>query len=389
MNYDLILLVAFYLILLIIFKIYRKKFEVQWGIFALYKTKIGLKLMDKIAKKYPRLLNFLSYVSITLGFLGMILTLIFLAKGALSFLTPTPTPQIAPVLPGIKVEGMPVLSFWHWIISILIVAVVHEFCHGIYSRLIKVKIKSSGFAFMGPILAAFVEPDEKQLSKKKTKEQLAVLSAGPFSNIVLSIIAILVLSLVIGPLTSQMFTTQGVQISGLNESFPISKTGITTGEVIEYINGVKIDQTTKLKDVLNEYSPGETVKIKTDKQTIDVQLGADPLDIAKPALGIVISGYKLIPKQGLEIASKVYSWFALLILWIFTISLGVGLFNLLPLGPVDGGRMFYVTALHYTKNSAKAMKLLKAATLLVLFLILVNMWPFITKLFNAIIKLIF
>ena len=184
--------------------------------------------MDKIAKKFPRTLHYLGYVSIFLGFLGMIITIIFLAKGALTFLTPTPQPQIAPVLPGIAVEGMPPLSFWHWILSILVVAAIHEAFHGIYSRLIKVKIKSSGFAFLGPILAAFVEPDEKQLSKKKTREQLAVMSAGPFANILLSIVLIILLAFVIMPVSNQIFEVQGIQISGLNESFPISKTIITT-----------------------------------------------------------------------------------------------------------------------------------------------------------------
>jgi len=385
MNYDLILLLAFFLVLIIIFRIYRKKFDVQWGIFALYRTKIGLKLMDKIAKKFPRTLHYLGYVSIFLGFLGMIITIIFLAKGALTFLTPTPQPQIAPVLPGIAVEGMPPLSFWHWILSILVVAAIHEAFHGIYSRLIKVKIKSSGFAFLGPILAAFVEPDEKQLSKKKTREQLAVMSAGPFANILLSIVLIILLAFVIMPVSNQIFEVQGIQISGLNESFPISKTGITTGDVIEKINDIKIDDIKKLQEVLSNYNPGDVLLVQTNKELVEVKLGEDISNKTKSALGIVISGYKMIPKSGFEIFGKIYSWFALLILWMFTISLGVGLFNLLPLGPVDGGRMFYVVALHYTKNTKKAIMLLKFTSFIVLFLILINLWPFIMKILNYII----
>src|SRR3989344_3636030 len=377
MNYDLILLLAFFLVLIIIFRIYRKKFDVQWGIFALYRTKIGLKLMDKIAKKFPRTLHYLGYVSIFLGFLGMIITI--------TFLTPTPQPQIAPVLPGIAVEGMPPLSFWHWILSILVVAAIHEAFHGIYSRLIKVKIKSSGFAFLGPILAAFVEPDEKQLSKKKTREQLAVMSAGPFANILLSIVLIILLAFVIMPVSNQIFEVQGIQISGLNESFPISKTGITTGDVIEKINDIKIDDIKKLQEVLSNYNPGDVLLVQTNKELVEVKLGEDISNKTKSALGIVISGYKMIPKSGFEIFGKIYSWFALLILWMFTISLGVGLFNLLPLGPVDGGRMFYVVALHYTKNTKKAIMLLKFTSFIVLFLILINLWPFIMKILNYII----
>ena len=323
MNYDLILLIVFFLLILILFRVYRKKFEVQWGIFALYRTKIGLKFMDKTAKKYPKFLHYLGYVSIVIGFLGMIITIIFLLKGALTFLTPTPQPQIAPVLPGINIEGMPNLSFWHWIISILIVATIHEACHGIYSRLIKVKIKSSGFAFLGPILAAFVEPDEKQLKKKKTREQLAVLSAGPFANILLSIFLIIILALVVMPISNKLFEVQGIQISGLNETFPISKTGITSGDVIEKINDIKINEIEKLQIILSEFNPGDIITIQTDKGIINVPLGEDINNKTKSALGVIISGYKIIPKEGFTVLGKVYSWFSLLTLWVFTISVGV------------------------------------------------------------------
>src|SRR3989338_10724444 len=101
-NWDFILLIVFYLILYTIFRTHRNKFEVQWKVFALYKTKIGLKLMDRIAKKAPKFWNFVSNISIFLGFVGMIFTLAFLIKGAISFLGPTPTPQVAQVLPVIS-----------------------------------------------------------------------------------------------------------------------------------------------------------------------------------------------------------------------------------------------------------------------------------------------
>src|SRR3989338_7206917 len=176
MNYDLLLLILFYIVLLIIFKIYRNKFEVQWKVFALYKTKLGIKLMDKIAKKFPNLLNFVGYVSVFIGFVGMILISVFIIFATYKFLfVPKAEAALAPLLPGISIsDKLPILSFWHWIIAILIVAIVHEFSHGIYARLRNIKIKSSGFAFLGPILAAFVEPDEKQLQKRKVKDQLFV-----------------------------------------------------------------------------------------------------------------------------------------------------------------------------------------------------------------------
>ena len=126
---------------------------------------------------------------------------------------PNAIPALAPVLPGIKVlPGLPILGFWHWIITILIVAGIHEFSHGIYARYHKIKIKSSGFAFLGPILAAFVEPDEKQLKKKSKKAQLEVFSAGPFSNIITGFLLLLFIPLIFTPIGNAIAQPDGLII---------------------------------------------------------------------------------------------------------------------------------------------------------------------------------
>ncbi len=71
MNVDVLLAIIFYALLLIFFFKNREKFEVQGKIFAMYRTKLGLKLMDKIAKKLRPVLSLLGYLSIIVGFVGM------------------------------------------------------------------------------------------------------------------------------------------------------------------------------------------------------------------------------------------------------------------------------------------------------------------------------
>ena len=267
--------------------------------------------------------------------------------------------------------------------EILIVATIHEFCHGIYSRLINVKIKSTGFAFLGPLLAAFVEPDEKQLEKKKTKEQLQVISAGPFSNIVLALILLVFIGLVISPLASNMVEVKGVQIASLDNNFQINKSGILAGDVIEEIDSVKIDNIDDF-DVLKKHKAGDIINVKTDKGIYEIELGNNEKN--EVVLGVGISGYKTEVKEEYKKIYPVYAWIGLLLFWLFNISLGVGLFNLLPLGPVDGGRMFYVGMFHITKDKKKAMKALSIVSFIVLALILFNMWPFIWKLIKFIVS---
>jgi len=48
--------------------------------------------------------------------------------------------------------------------------------------------KGEIFAFLGPILGAFVEEDKKGFEKKKNSEQMSVLAAGTFANVIFALI---------------------------------------------------------------------------------------------------------------------------------------------------------------------------------------------------------
>ena len=110
-------------------------------------------------------------------------------------------PKVPPIMPLIpympaifKITFLPPFYFTYWIITIIIIAVFHEFAHGIIARGHGIKVKSTGFGFLGPFLAAFVEVDEKAMSKKSSKAQLAVLSAGSFANVIIAAIFLLLLN---------------------------------------------------------------------------------------------------------------------------------------------------------------------------------------------------
>src|SRR3989344_5216654 len=68
--YDLILLGVFVLFVFIFIARKRKNLKRE-GLLLLYPTKWGIKLINRIGKKYEKVLNVLSYVSITLGFILM------------------------------------------------------------------------------------------------------------------------------------------------------------------------------------------------------------------------------------------------------------------------------------------------------------------------------
>jgi len=58
-------------------------------------------------------------------------------------------------------------------------------------------------------------------------------------------------------------------------------------------------------------------------------------------------------------------------LWLAVLSLGVGLFNLIPLGPVDGGRML-LTALEHVTHKQRADRVWKSVSFVLLGILLTN-----------------
>ena len=394
MNYDLIFALIFYALLVLFFFKHRSKFEVQGKIFALYKTKIGLRLMDKLANWCPSFWRFFGIISIITGFAGMVVIVIFLIKGTWDLIfVPNALPAVAPVLPGIKVmPGLPVLSFWHWIIAIFVVAVIHEFCHGIWARVYNIKIKSSGFAFLGPILAAFVEPDEKVMNKRPRYQQLAVFSAGPFSNVIMGVIFLLIINFVTGPFNNSLYEGEGVEVATVVDNFPADKSGIETPFIITGVNDNETLTVGAFVQATNDVSPGDVIKLRTDKGEYALVTVKNPDNASKAFIGIAGLSQKQklkqesIDKYG-DFFPKFFSWFSLLTLWLAVVSVGIGLFNLLPLGPIDGGRMFLTGMLVVTKgNKERSKRIWSFFSLLCLILIFVNLLPFFWKVLVFLVK---
>jgi membrane-associated protease RseP (regulator of RpoE activity) len=386
MNWDLVSVLVFYFVLLIIYYSYKSKFETQ-GLFVMYRTKFGLNLMDYIAKKFPRLVRGLSYIGIVTGFFGMAFILYFLVKETIKLVFVPGTPSaLAPVLPGIEIPGAPALSFWHWVITIFVAAVVHEFAHGVVSRAINVPIKSSGFAFMGPLLAAFVEPEEHVLEKKSTWGKLGVFAAGPFSNIILGIIVLLFVLCVFSPFLGLIYDSNGINVGTMAEDEAMSQSGIEVPFTITSINGEEVLSLEEFLKETKEIKPGDEVVVGTDRGEYNVVVGEHPDDSSIGYFGILGLEENIVLKENFEFLDPIdgmFEWLQLLLMWLFMISIGVGLFNLLPLGPVDGGRMFHSLCLVFFNEKVSKI-LLNIISFACLALIIINMIPWIEKLLGFI-----
>jgi membrane-associated protease RseP (regulator of RpoE activity) len=365
--------IGFYAALVLLIIIFRKKFEFQAKFIALLKTKLGLSWMDKIAKKYPKLVRALGYVGIWVGYIGMGVITYFIFYGLYILVTKPAAPAtFAPVIPGVKIPGSPVfVPFWHGIIAIFIVAAIHEFCHGVVARAHNIPVKSSGIVFFGPLIGAFVEPDDKVLNKKKPVVQNSMFAAGPFSNIILAVIIFALLSWVFAPATDALVEKQGFYFGEVREGFPAYTAGLKNGTVYTFINNQTINDSAGFIAALEGLKPNDTIIVGNENVTVTIIASASPDDPSKGYIGVwgIYTKYTLKNPDNM-IGYAVLDWFTELFVWIFVLTLGIGLANLLPLGALDGGRMFKIALLRkFDKKKTEA--IFKAFSLVfIVFLIL-------------------
>jgi membrane-associated protease RseP (regulator of RpoE activity) len=450
--YDLVFL-AIFIVLVVLFLTFRRKNLQRQGILFLYKTKLGIKFIDWFAKTFARPLKVLQYVVLVSGYALMVGIIWLLAKSTYLYLTTSiaqviRAPPVFPVIPYFpKIFGLeslfPPLYFTYFIVALGIIAIVHEFSHGIFARLYNFKIHSTGFAFLGPILGAFVEPDEKQMEKAPRFKQMVVLAAGTFANVIAALFFAVVMILFF----SNVFVPAGVKFSsyGLAELPMANITVIGNSSIQGYlelesngkayfienefwnisverkleklivyentpafraqmigaiteINGQEIKTIEDLRSVLEKHNPEDEVTIKTAvlepgqgtvAETREYKFNLTRNSEGKAALGIVFipgstSGFSgWINKAFSEVKDPFihyksewgnFGWFIYYLLWwIIVLNFLVALFNMLPLGILDGGKFFYLTVWAITGKEKIGKWAYKLITWFILALLVVMM----------------
>ncbi|MFW5847043.1 MAG: site-2 protease family protein [Nanoarchaeota archaeon] len=471
---DLILLMIILVFLsLLLYK--NKKNLGKEGALLLYRTKWGIKLIEKIGGQYKKTLKFLSYIAIVLGYFLMAGIIYLFGNSVWQYLTNSvvlettgKAPPIAPVLPYFPQlfgwgDFFPAFYFIYFLAAITVVMFVHEFSHGIFAKRWGVRIKSTGFAFLKyfPLIyGAFVEQDDKQMTKKSIFKQMSILSAGVFANILTALLFFILLVAffnvayapsgavfqdysyaivstssvtAIGNISlnspnqeeiiqilennsNENISVNGKEFNQIKSLIPDNEKYIVVYEnapainsglkgIITSINEEDIKTREDLKTRLSEFSPGNKINITTQLlngslKNYEITLGEHPLDSKMAYVGIVsvpdknpvvkniahfFSSFRPI---NLQIKSGTfytptlgnYSEFIYyLLFWIVLINLLVGLFNMLPLGFLDGGRFFYLTILAITRKEKIAQKVFSGMGYFILFLLVLLMvrWFFI------------
>jgi len=160
-----------------------------------------------------------------------------------------PSARFYLILPGIN-PILPLDYVFYIIIAFIVAIIVHEFSHGILTLAGDLKVKSMGLLYFIFPIGAFVEPDEEQMKKTKISKRMRVYAVGPFSNFVTFFICLLIFSFLF---MSAVQPGNGLTVYEIYEDSPADELGIEKGAIITNVNGSDITKFKNLEDRLLEY----------------------------------------------------------------------------------------------------------------------------------------
>ena len=377
--YTLSVLLFFGILAIVIYSD-RKNIDFKY-ILIMRRTKKFRKLIDNIAKASPRFWKII-------GTFGILVCFFFMVQG--TFLLTIYQPKVQLVLPSlspeISVSEVSInIPFWTWFIVILFILVPHELFHGIMARADKIRLKSVGLMMLAIFPGAFVEPDEKQVKKSKIMTRLRVFAAGSFANFIVSFTIFFFTLLLLWP----SVTYPGIIISDVDLSGPAALAGITPGMILSEINAIPI--TTTYNEYLNNtgyfyeevgyLEIGDIVVVETiDDQIFEVELSNKTIEFynetseKEELFNATYMGINYSPRY--KFAQSFLPFLIQLLTLISFFSLAVGIINILPIYPLDGGLMVEAITDKYAKKRSK--QIVKTITFFVLIILLYSFFkPFL------------
>ena len=404
------------------------------GPILLVHTTTGRKTIEKIARK--KIWKGFGNFAVVLCVAVMIFMVVMLCWSA-SIATQIPE-SMAPsprMLIGLPIIN-PIIPLWYGLLGLIIAMVVHEFSHGILAAFAKVKIKSLGVLFLILPLGAFVEPDEEELKNIKKIKRSRVYAAGPAMNIIVALICAMIFSWsFMGSVTP---VRDGILVTGVEEGSPAEKI-VKPWALITSFNDTEIKNIDDFQNAIELTKAGQTVNLtfyynkkwtntsvtlanrynytKKEKDNGTGYFGISYADVnalpnalsrpfsnaksSKEAVGNFVYYIALpFPRIGLSpfhspitdvytvhgfwsfLPADVFWILANIFYWVFWINLMLGLTNVLPAVPLDGGYIFKDGADSFfgkfIKDAKKRGKHVNALCYTVaLFILFLILWQFI------------
>lgn len=333
----------FFVSIYILAIVFRDKLKVDvYGPLLMRRTKKMRGLIDYIANLSPKFWRWSMNVGIPITVLGMAF-MVYTIILSLEVMFQKPTTAL--LLPGVDIPGSPIfIPIFAGIIALILLMVVHEFGHGILARAQGVGIKSIGVILMAILPGAFVELDEEDVEKAKRSVKLRIYAAGSMFNLGLAAIAWVVVIVLTSSFIPYAFQSDGLKIISVTPNGP-SEGILQEGMIVTSINGYSVNNRTAYTElILNKTKPGDQMTYVTDKGTYTITATGQPSNQSIAYPGTRSETHLVVKPDVAQNFGEIIPWFlynlADVCYWIYALNLMVGLFNLLPMKPLDGGHIF-------------------------------------------------
>ena len=327
------------------------------------------------------------------GTLGIVITILvsvgmvfmlLVSLDVLFAIQPEPTdlhkPQNMLLIPGLNEFVPSTLAVWFALIMTLI---IHEFGHAILCRVENIKVTCMGLLLLVIPIGAFVEPDKDEVEQATPGSKMRMYGAGIANNVLMGLFCFALMTICIGFATP---TSEPV-LAGVYQGYPAADAGVQIPSTITAINGEEVDSTAAVTEILKETVPGDKVTLQVKGQDTVVHeytltLAAWPEEMNTDSKSGFMGVYYHNGKAVIQAAQQLFSPMGILYLlvlpfsqdaqseslqilgfdspnlmyyetpflgfwqiihilfWMGFISLAVGLFNALPMAPLDGGQVF-------------------------------------------------
>lgn len=337
-------LIAFIVIWILAFglknKLTNHGFEIQFPLI-MWRTEKFKNFIKRMANRSPKFWKWFMNIGIVISYIAMIYITWTLVSSLSSMLE---TPSVSLVIPGVEMPGSSIyVPLGYGLIALATVLIVHEFSHGILAIVEKINVKSVGLMLFAILPGAFMEPDEEEMKEANKSSKLRIYAAGSMANITLAVMALLIVSAVGSYVIPSTFEEDGIEVDRLVGDSPASKV-LKEGMIIESIDNHKVHDSNSYVNAVNNLKPGQNITIGTNEGDYSIILDKNPNNESKGYMGVQAAKHYELNDGVASIYGDTlpWIWFGVLELfqWICILNLGIGLFNLLPLKPLDGGHMF-------------------------------------------------
>ncbi|MEM2339137.1 MAG: site-2 protease family protein [Nitrososphaerales archaeon] len=364
-------------------KVKQKGLEVK-PFFIMYKTNRINDFLDRLSS-HKKFWNVFAKLSIFISVIAMIFALTFLLRNLYNylFLKSEGFAQVALLLPGVTIQTPTALT--NFFLSLPFILIIHEGAHGIIARLEKIKVKSGGILLLVTLIGAFVEPDQEEFKKARNSSKLKVFAAGSSANIIFSFIILIFLTLTptFAPALPNEVRTifynepSGLLVRIILPNSPAENSGLEVNDVIIEVNDRKIKT---LEDYINlNLEPNQLIKLRVLRGGSSILLNVEtiPSQINKSRGIIGFGGITFYPPR--LFPNGIY-WpmpIALFLFWVWFLSFNIGLFNMLPIYPLDGDG--FINAILSSKFSDRNRKVLR---------VIINVFTMLLLAINLLISII-